>query len=65
MYLTVKEVAERLSVTQASVYIAVKDGRLRSDRKFGRIVISDKDAEAYGSTVGVKNGYAKRTQPQA
>ena len=65
MYLTVKEVAERLSVTQASVYIAVKDGRLRSERKFGRIVISDKDAETYGATVGVKNGYIKRTQQEA
>ncbi len=62
MYLTVKEVAERIRVTSASIYIAVKDGRLRSECKFGRIVISDKDADAYGSTVGVKNGYIKRTQ---
>jgi excisionase family DNA binding protein len=60
MYLTVKETAHLLSVTQASIYTAIKDGRLRSDRKFGRIVISDKDADAYKSTVGVKNGYVKR-----
>ena len=60
MYLTVKEAAERLAVTQASIYIAIKDGRLRSDKKFGRIVISEKDLNAYGATVGIKNGFVKR-----
>lgn len=60
MQLTVKETAERLGVTQASIYIAIKDGRLRSDKKFGRIIISEKDADTYKATIGVKNGYVKR-----
>jgi hypothetical protein len=64
MYLTVKEAAARLSVTQACIYIAIKDGRLKSERKFDRIVVSENEADAYGATAGVKNGYAKRTQQE-
>lgn len=60
MYLTVKETADHLGVTRASVYIAIRDGRLPSDRKFGKIVINDKDANAYRVTVGVRNGFVKR-----
>lgn len=63
MYLTVKDVALRLGVSNACIYIAIKDGRLKAESKYDRVVVNEKDADTYGATIGIKNGYAKRTQP--
>ncbi len=60
MYLTVKEAAARAGVSAAALYLAIAEGRLRSERRYGRIVIGEKDAAAYAGKAGVRNGYARQ-----
>lgn len=50
MYLTVREVADRLRVSASSVYLVVESGRLAHHRigaRRGAIRISEDDLEAY------------------
>ena len=60
--LTVNEAAERLGITRAAVYIAIKDGRLRSEKKYGRVLVRERDVDSYAQTVGQRNGWVKRTK---
>ena len=57
-------------IVQSAEFVAAEGERiaatncLKAERKFGRIVVSEKDADTYGATAGVKNGYAKRTRQE-
>lgn len=59
-YLTVREAAERIGVTEAAVYIAIKAARLRAARKYGRWLIRESDADRYAETAGKPNGWRTR-----
>ena len=60
MNLTIKEAAEKLGVSEASLYIAVKNGRLKAEKIYGRLTLLPSEVEAYGKIAGVRNGYIKR-----
>ncbi len=59
-FLTVSESAERLGISRAAVYQAIAAGRLKSEKRYGKVVISEKEIALYKPCVGVRNGYVKR-----
>ena len=64
MNLTVKEAAEQLGVSEASLYIAIKAERLKAERIYGRLTLRRDEVEAYGKTIGIRNGYPKGSTKQ-
>lgn len=46
-YLTVNEAAESLGIHQATLRNAIREGRLPSNRIYGKIVVARADMEAY------------------
>lgn len=46
-YLTVDQAAERLGITTPAVYIAIREKRLPARRLFGRLVVHQRDLDAY------------------
>lgn len=59
-FLTVSETAELLVISRAAVYQAVAAERLKSEKRYGKVVISEKEVDRYKATVGVRNGYVNR-----
>lgn len=59
-FLTVSESAERLGISRAAVYQAITNGRLKSEKRYGKVVISEKEVARYQAIVGVRNGYVNR-----
>lgn len=59
-FLTVGEAAERLEVSRAAVYQAIAAERLKAEKRYGKVVISEKEVDQYRATVGVRNGYVNR-----
>jgi excisionase family DNA binding protein len=59
-FLTIPEAAFRLGVSKVAVYQAVKEERMPSTVRYGRILVLPDDVDAYARTVGKRNGYRKR-----
>ena len=62
---TVKEAAVECNVSVQAIHLAIKDGRLKSELRYGRTVIRDKDVAAYKETVGKRNGSPKHKKKAA
>jgi len=57
--MTVSDVVRLAGVTHQAVYEAVKAGRLKARRKYGRWLVREADARAYAARAGVRNGHRK------
>ncbi len=54
--LTMIQAAQRAGVVQQTIYLAVKEGRLKSVTLYGKKLVHVADLEAYMQTMGQANG---------
>jgi len=58
-FLTVQEVAARLSVSPAAVYLAIRHDRLPAERRFGRLIVRAGDLAGWRPV----RGRGRRKEP--
>lgn len=63
--ITVQEAADRLKVTPKAVYWAIKDGKLTSQKQYGRLLVDEDEVAGYTPIGGSDRPSKRRVYPPA
>lgn len=59
-FMTVSQAAAHIGITRVAIYQAIRAGTLKSETRYDKIVISEREVERYAAIAGERNGYYKR-----